>query len=64
MENPMITTTAYVEKPSASHAVWVSEQARIASFHQVEGYRIQTFTDHTSFIAYLYTLQLHGYRFQ
>ena len=49
---------------SGGHAVWLDETARIASFHQVDGYRMQTFQVHAFFMKYLHSLQERGYRFQ
>ena len=48
----------------ANHIVWLSEQDRIASFHHVEGYSIQTFSCHDFFMSFLHSLQERGYRFQ
>jgi len=49
---------------AANHIVWLSEQDRIASFHHVEGYNIQTFSCHDFFMSFLHSLQERGYRFQ
>ena len=49
---------------AANHTVWLSEQDRIASFHHVEGYNIQTFSCHDFFMSFLHSLQERGYRFQ
>ena len=48
----------------ADHIVWVNDQDRIASFHHVEGYYIQTFSCHDFFMSFLHSLQERGYRFQ
>ena len=48
----------------SNHIVWLSEQDRIASFHHVEGYNIQTFNCHDFFMHFLHSLQERGYRFQ
>jgi hypothetical protein len=47
-----------------AHVVWVSEEARIASFHPVEGYVPQNFRDHAFFMRYLHSLQRRSFRFQ
>ena len=52
----------YQEAPN--HIVWLNEQDRIASFHQVEGYYIQTFNGYDFFMNFLHALQQRGYRFQ
>lgn len=44
--------------------VWVGEADRIASFHAVEGYRLETFPCREWFLNYLRWLQEHGFRFQ
>lgn len=44
--------------------VWLNEQDRIASFHQVDGYEKQTFNTHDFFMKFLHSLQERGYRFQ
>ena len=49
---------------TANHIVWLNEQDRIASFHHVEGYHIQTFHCHDFFMNFLHSLQERGYRFQ
>ncbi len=46
------------------HVVWVSEEARIASFHPVEGYLPQRFWDHAFFLRCLHALQGRSFRFQ
>ena len=46
------------------HTVWISEQDRIASFHAVEGYMVQTFTNHDFFMSYIHSLQEQSFRFQ
>ena len=45
-------------------AVWLDEQAKIASFHAVEGYRRQEFTNQEYFHQYMMSLQERGFRFQ
>lgn len=55
------------EKPSrnpVSQTVWLNEQARIASFHNVVGYEERSFRYRDYFVAFLNSLQERGYRFQ
>lgn len=52
------------EIPGSYRTVWLDEQARIASFHAVDGYSRHGFTVHEHFISFLQTLQKKGYRFQ
>ena len=44
--------------------VWIDEQAKIASFHRVEGYHKHIFKEHEAFMEYLRSLQQRGFRFQ
>ena len=54
-----------VMKQSADvHTVWVGEEDRIASFHAVDSYELQTFSCHDYFINFLRSLQERGFRFQ
>ncbi len=46
------------------HTVWVGEEDRVASFHQVDSYQPQTFSCHEYFINFLRSLQERGFRFQ
>ena len=46
------------------HNVWISEEHRIASFHPVEGYVVQTFSNHDFFMSYIHSLQERNFRFQ
>lgn len=46
------------------YIVWLDEQARIASFHNVAGYEKRSFTCHEFFMSFLHSLQERGYRFQ
>ena len=46
------------------HTVWISEHDRIASFHAVEGYVVQTFVNHDFFMNYIHSLQERNFRFQ
>ena len=44
--------------------VWTDEQAKIASFPAVEGYRRQDFTNQEYFHKFMMSLQERGFRFQ
>ena len=44
--------------------VWLDERAKIASFHPVEGYRRQEFSNKEYFQSYMMALQERGFRFQ
>ena len=44
--------------------VWTDEVTKIASFHAVEGYRCQEFTNREYFQKYMMSLQERGFRFQ
>ena len=62
-----ITEKERVEKMNQNtnvHTVWVGEEDRIASFHAVDSYEVQTFSCHDYFINYLRSLQERGFRFQ
>ena len=52
------------KKSPEPHRVWVGESDHIASFHEVDDYKLQSFYCHDTFINYLRTLQECGYRFQ
>lgn len=52
------------EEKTGNYRVWVGERDRIASFHEVEGYRPETFVNHDLFIQFLRQLQEKGFRFQ
>lgn len=56
--------TEHTAKASPPHRVWVSVEERIASFHEVETYKLQTFQTYNTFISYLHTLAEQGFRFQ
>ena len=47
-----------------SHTVWINDEAKIASFHFVEGYQEKEFCTQDFFIGFLQSLVEHGYRFQ
>lgn len=53
-----------VKQNTNVHTVWVGEKDRIASFHEVDSYQLQTFSCHDHFISFLRSLQERGFRFQ
>ena len=53
-----------VEKNPEAHIVWINEETRIASFHAVDGYVVQTFANHEFFMSYIHSLQERSFRFQ
>ena len=63
MEQKQFTVDVLEQHPEI-HTVWVSEKDRIASFHPVEGYAIQTFSNHDFFMSYIHSLQERSFRFQ
>ena len=46
------------------HTVWLNEESRIASFHEVNGFKKYEYSNHSYFMAFLHSLQERGYRFQ
>ena len=46
------------------HHIWIGEQERIASFHEVDTYQLQIITGHDDFVKCLQILQEQGFRFQ
>ena len=64
MKEMTVSTINELEQPSEVHTVWIGEEDRIASFHAVDAYELQTFVCHDLFIKYLRTLQERGFRFQ
>ena len=46
------------------HTVWLTEQARIASFHSVVGYEERSFRCRDYFMGFLDNLQEQGFRFR
>lgn len=46
------------------HHVWIGEQERIASFHEVDTYKLQIIKGHDDYVNYLEFLQEQGFRFQ
>ncbi|WP_158098729.1 hypothetical protein [Flavonifractor sp. An112] len=55
--------TAYTKEQWVSGRVRLDE-ARIVSFHPMEGWRLLNFWDHGHFMGFLQSLQQKGYRFQ
>lgn len=53
-----------LEQPGKTHRVWIGEEDRVASFHAVDTYELQTFACRDFFLKYLCTLQERGFRFQ
>ena len=54
-----------VERQAAQlWVVWLDEKEKIASFHPVEGYRRQEFSNKEYFQSYMMALQERGFRFQ
>ena len=56
--------TTQTTTEAARWEVWMDEEARIASFHPVAGYREQRFRNHDHFLEFLQGLQTRGFRFQ
>ena len=52
------------ERPPVPCVVWLEDDARIASFHEAEGFRRLEFRDHGYFLQFLQELQEAGFRFQ
>ena len=57
-------TVDKMEQHSEIHTVWISEQNRIASFHEISGYQRHDYHNHSYFMAFLHSLQERGYRVQ
>ena len=64
MKEMTVSTINELEQPSEVHTVWIGEKDRIASFHAVDSYEVQTFACHEFFMRYLRSLQERGFRFQ
>lgn len=64
MNKTATRTINELEQPSEVHTVWIGEEDRIASFHAVDSYELQSFVCHDVFIKYLRALQERGFRFQ
>ena len=63
MERKDITVEELEQHPEI-HTVWISEELRIASFHAVDGYVVQTFVNYNFFMSYIHSLQERNFRFQ
>ena len=63
MQQKQFTVDAPEPHPEI-HTVWISEELRIASFHAVDGYVVQTFVNHNFFMSYIHSLQERNFRFQ
>ena len=46
------------------HRLWLEDEARIVSFHPMEGWRLLDFLNHGHVMGFLQDLQQKGYRFQ
>lgn len=46
------------------HRIWIGEADRIASFHPVDEYRLQTVSGYEDYVEFLQALQEQGFRFQ
>lgn len=64
MKDLTVSTINQLEQHPQVHAVWIGEEDRIASFHAVDTYELQTFVCHDFFLEYLRSLQERGFRFQ
>lgn len=64
MEKNRTMTIEEVDRHPEIHSVWIGESDKIASFHAVDSYELQTFACHDYFIQYLRSLQERGFRFQ
>lgn len=60
MNETVTRTINELEQPSEVHTVWIGEEDRIASFHAVDSYELQSFVCHDVFIKYLRALQKRG----
>ena len=52
------------EQNEELRVVWINEERKIASFHAVDGYVVQTFVNHDFFMNYIHSLQERSFRFQ
>lgn len=50
--------------PCEVRRIWINQTERIASFHEVDGYRPQAVRGQENYIALLQSLQEQGFRFQ
>lgn len=46
------------------HRIWIGEQERIASFHEVKDYELRVIEGHDAYVNCLQILQEQGFRFQ
>ena len=58
------TTANVLSQHPEINTVWLDETFRVASFHEVSGYKKHSYTNRSYFMAFLHSLQLQGYRFQ
>ena len=52
------------EQNQTVHCVWISDEEKIISFHQEEGYREKVLSTQEDFISFLLSHGSFGYRFQ
>ena len=52
------------EQNQTAHHVWISDEEKIISFHQEDGYREKVLNTQQDFISFLLTHGSSGYRFQ
>ena len=63
MEQQNVILAAQGQRPE-THTVWLNEESRIASFHEVSGYQKHDYSNRSYFMAFLHSLQERGYRFR
>lgn len=47
-----------------THRIWLSEEERIASFHEVNAYTLRVIQGHDAYMSFLQSLLEQGFRFQ
>ena len=52
------------EQDQVIHRVWISDEEKIISFHQEDGYREKVLNTQEDFITFLLAHSSSGYRFQ
>lgn len=52
------------EQNQTEHRVWISDEEKIISFHQEDGYREKVLSTQEDFISFLLAHGSSGYRFQ
>ena len=52
------------EQNQIVHRVWISDEEKIISFHQEDGYREKLLSNQEDFISFLLAHGSSGYRFQ